>query len=151
MSMSLNRATLLGRVGKQPEIRSAGSGRVASFSLATSRKWKDKQTGEAKEVTQWHNIVVWGDALVGIVERFVNKGSELLVEGEIQTRKWTDQSGADKYTTEIVLQGFDAKLMLIGGKPAGDATETTRGGSYGTTPQTRPAQTDYGDEGDVPF
>src|SRR5690606_24091918 len=107
---SLNKVQLIGHVGADPEIRDLNDQRsVANFRIATSNSWKDKQTGEKKEQTQWHSIVVWVDGLVGIVEKYVKKGSRIYVEGELQTRKWQDQNGNDRYSTEVVLTGFDAK------------------------------------------
>ena len=111
---SVNKVILLGNLGKDPEIRSMNSGnKVASFSLATSKRWKDKATQEQKDKTSWHNIVVFGDGLVGIVEKYVRKGSKIYVEGELQTRKWQDQEGKDRYTTEVVLQGYNCNLTLL--------------------------------------
>jgi len=125
---SINKTILLGRVGKDPEVRAMNSGdKVANFSIATSESWKDKATGEKKEKTEWHNIVVWG-GLVSIVENYVKKGSRIYVEGKSCTRKWQDASGVDKYTTEVVLQGFGAQLVLLDSKPASephDAAEPT--------------------------
>ncbi len=110
----LNKACILGNVGKEPEIRSLNSGdRLATFSIATSESWRDKNTGERKEKTEWHNITVWGEGLVGIVEKYVKKGDKLYIEGKIETRKWQDQSGNDKYSTGIVLKGFNAVLQLL--------------------------------------
>ncbi len=135
---SLNEATLIGRVGKDPEIKATSHGnRVANFSLATSKSWRDKSTGEKKENTQWHRIVVWGDGLVGIVEKYVKKGSQIFVRGEIQTRKWTDQAGVEKYSTEIVVQGFKAEIGLLGSRGGssrdddGGQQSNDAGGSYG--------------------
>ena len=111
---SVNKVILLGNLGKDPEIRSMSSGnKVASFSIATSKRWKDKATQEQKDRTSWHNIVVFGDGLVGIVEKYVKKGSKIYVEGELQTRKWQDQAGNDRYTTEVVLQGYNCNLTLL--------------------------------------
>ena len=111
---SVNKVILLGNLGKDPDIRSMNSGnKVASFSLATSKRWKDKATQEQKDKTSWHNIVVFGDGLVGIVEKYVRKGSKIYVEGELQTRKWQDQEGKDRYTTEVVLQGYNCNLTLL--------------------------------------
>ena len=119
MAGSLNRVTLVGNCGKDPEIRSTQSGaKVASFSVATSESWKDKTTGEKKERTEWHNIVVWGDALVGVIEKYVSKGSKLMVEGQMQTRKW-EKDGVDRYSTEVVVQGFDGRLLLLGDPKGG--------------------------------
>ena len=111
---SVNKVILLGNLGKDPDIRSMNSGnKVASFSLATSKRWKDKATQEQKDKTSWHNIVVFGDGLVGIVEKYVKKGSKIYVEGELQTRKWQDQEGKDRYTTEVVVQGYNCNLTLL--------------------------------------
>ena len=111
---SVNKAILLGNLGRDPEIRSMQSGsKMASFSIATSKRWKDRNTQEQKEKTSWHNIVVFGDGLVDIVEKYVKKGSKIYVEGEIQTRKWQDKDGNDRYTTEIILQGYNCNLTLL--------------------------------------
>ena len=111
---SVNKVILLGNLGRDPEIRSMQSGsKMASFSIATSKRWKDKNTQEQKEKTSWHNIVVFGDGLVDIVEKYVKKGSKIYVEGELQTRKWQDQDGKDRYTTEVVLQGYNCNLTLL--------------------------------------
>ena len=110
----LNKVTLIGNLGKDPDIKSTQDGReLANFSLATTEKWKDKNTGEKKEKTEWHNIVVFNQGLVGVVKNYVKKGSKLYVEGQLQTRKWTDNNGVDKYTTEIVLQNFNSNLQLL--------------------------------------
>tara|TARA_Y100001970_G_C13729900_1_gene600968 strand:- start:7 stop:489 length:483 start_codon:yes stop_codon:yes gene_type:complete len=111
---SVNKVILLGNLGRDPEIRSMQSGsKMASFSIATSKRWKDKATSEQKEKTSWHNIVVFGDGLVDIVEKYVKKGSKIYVEGELQTRKWQDQEGKDRYTTEVILQGYNSNLTLL--------------------------------------
>ena len=112
--MLINRVILLGNLGRDPEIRSMQSGsKMASFSIATSKRWKDRNTQEQKEKTSWHNIVVFGDGLVDIVEKYVKKGSKIYVEGELQTRKWQDQEGKDRYTTEKILQGYNCNLTLL--------------------------------------
>jgi single-strand DNA-binding protein len=117
MAGSLNRCTLIGNVGKDPEARSfSNGGKVVNFTLATSETWKDKATGERKEKTEWHNVSVFQEGLTGIVEQYVRKGSKLMVEGKLQTRKWQDQSGNDRYSTEVVLQGPDARILLLGDK-----------------------------------
>jgi len=142
----MNRVTLFGNVGADPEIRSMSSGdRVANFSLATSERWKDKTTGERREKSEWHRVVVWGDGLVGVVEKFVGKGSKLLIEGKIQTRKWTDQAGVEKYSTEIVIQGLGGSLTLAGGGPgaAGDDKPASGGVASGGLSRTM--------DDDIPF
>lgn len=111
---SVNKVILLGNLGRDPEIRALQSGnKMATFSLATSKRWKDKATQEQKDKTSWHNIVIFGDGLVNIVEKYVKKGSKLYLEGELQTRKWQDQNGNDRYSTEVVLQGFNCNLTLL--------------------------------------
>ena len=111
---SVNKTILLGNLGRDPEIRSMQSGsKMASFSIATSKRWKDRNTQEQKEKTSWHNIVVFGDGLVDIVEKYVKKGSKIYVEGELQTRKWQDKDGNDRYTTEVILQGYNCNLTLL--------------------------------------
>ena len=105
---SVNKVILLGNIGKDPDVKAMQSGsKLATFSIATSKRWKDKQTQEFKDKTEWHRVVVFGDGLVDIVEKYVKKGSKIYIEGELQTRKWADQQGNDRYTTEIVLQGFN--------------------------------------------
>ena len=111
---SVNKVFLLGNLGRDPDIRSMQSGnKMATFSIATSKRWKDKITQEQKDKTSWHNIVVFGDGLVDIIEKYVKKGSKVYLEGELQTRKWQDQDGNDRYTTEVVLQGFNSTLTLL--------------------------------------
>ena len=111
---SVNKTILLGNLGRDPEIRSMQSGsKMASFSIATSKRWKDRNTQEQKEKTSWHNIVVFGDGLVDIVEKYVKKGSKIYVEGELQTRKWQDKDGNDRYSTEVILQGYNSNLTLL--------------------------------------
>lgn len=114
---SLNKVTLIGNVGGEPELRSTSNGKeIATLSIATSEHWKDKATGERKEKTEWHRVVVFNDGLVGIIKSYVKKGSKLFVEGSLQTRKWTDQSGVEKYTTEIILQNYNASIILLDSK-----------------------------------
>lgn len=115
--MSLNKVTLIGLVGKEPDIRKTQDGKlIASFSLATSESWKDKSSGERKQSTEWHKIVIFGQ-LAEIVERYVKKGSKLYLEGSLKTREWIDKKdGVKKYTTEIVLQGFGSRLEMLDSK-----------------------------------
>jgi single-strand DNA-binding protein len=109
----LNQATIIGYVGRDPEIRTTNSGdRCANLSIATSEKWRDKSTNERREQTEWHRVIVWG-RLAEIAEEYVRKGTLLMVQGKIKTRKWTDQQGQERYTTEIVLSGFDAQLKIL--------------------------------------
>lgn len=111
---SINKVILVGNLGSDPEIRNTQNGaKIANFSIATSESWKDKQTGERREKTEWHRIVVFNEGLAGIVERFLKKGSKVYVEGSLQTRKWTGNDGIEKYTTEVVLQGFNGNLTML--------------------------------------
>jgi len=121
---SVNKVILLGNLGRDPEIRSMQSGsKMAAFSIATSKRWKDRNTQEQKEKTSWHNIVVFGDGLVDIVEKYVKKGSKIYIEGELQTRKWQDQEGKDRYTTEVILQGYNCNLTLLDSRNQSNAIE----------------------------
>tara|TARA_Y100001970_G_scaffold212981_1_gene260182 strand:+ start:791 stop:1270 length:480 start_codon:yes stop_codon:yes gene_type:complete len=114
---SVNKVILLGNLGRDPEIRSMQSGnKMATFSIATSKRWKDKNTQEFKDKTSWHNIVVFSEGLVDIVEKYVKKGAKIYVEGELQTRKWQDQDGNDRYSTEVILQGYNSNLTLLGSR-----------------------------------
>ena len=115
MSGSVNKVILLGNLGRDPEIRSMQSGKkMASFSIATSKRWKDRSTQEQKESTSWHNIVVFNEGLVDVIEKYVKKGSKIYVEGELSTRKYQDKDGNDKYTTEVILQGYNSNLTMLG-------------------------------------
>jgi single-strand DNA-binding protein len=112
--MSLNKVTLIGNVGQDPEIKATQDGReLATFSLATTESWKDKNTGEKKDKTEWHRIVVFSQGLTRIVKNYVKKGSKLYIEGQLQTRKWTDKEGNERYTTEVVLQNFNSNIIMI--------------------------------------
>lgn len=123
MAGSVNKVILVGNLGKDPEVRSfPNGGRVANFSIATSESWKDKATGEKKERTEWHRISVTNDALVGVVERYLKKGAKVYVEGQLETRKWTDKDGAEKYTTEVVLRPYRGELTMLDGRSGGGAT-----------------------------
>jgi len=114
--MTLNKATLIGRLGKDPEVRHLNNGdRVVSFSIATSERWRDA-SGERKERTEWHNVVIFNDKLGEIAEQYLTKGKEVYVEGKIQTRKWEDKEGNTRYTTEIVIQKFNGEIKLLGSK-----------------------------------
>ena len=121
MAGSLNKVLLIGRLGADPEIKQMVNGKsVARLSLATSQSWKDKTTGEKKEKTEWHRIVVFNDGLVNVVQQYLKKGAQIYIEGQLATRKWKDeQSGLDKYSTEIVIQGFNSSLTMLGGGGSG--------------------------------
>ena len=118
MAGSLNKVLLIGRLGADPEIKQMVNGKsVARLSLATSQSWKDKNTGEKKEKTEWHRIVVFNEGLVNVVQQYLKKGAQIYVEGQISTRKWKDeQSGQDKYSTEIIIQGYNSSLTMLGGQ-----------------------------------
>ena len=118
MAGSLNKVLLIGRLGSDPEIKQMVNGKsVARFSVATSNTWKDKNTGEKKEKTEWHRVVIFNEGLVNVVQQYVKKGAQIYIEGQLTTRKWTDEkSGQDKYTTEIVLQGYNSTLKILSGK-----------------------------------
>ena len=117
MAGSLNKVLLIGRLGADPEIKQMVNGKsVARLSLATSQTWKDKNTGEKKEKTEWHRVVVFNEGLVNVVQQYLKKGAQVYVEGQLSTRKWKDeQSGQDKYTTEILIQGYNSSLTMLGG------------------------------------
>ena len=129
----LNQCSFIGRLGADPEIKSfQNGGRIANFRIACSESWKDKGTGEKKERTEWISVTVQSDGLVGVVERYLKKGSRVFIQGQFRTRKWQDQSGADRYTTEIVLAGFGGVLtMLDGAKSTGSTNSGNSGGSGG--------------------
>lgn len=139
MAGSVNKVILVGNVGKDPEIRRTQDGRpIANLSLATSETWRDKNTGERREKTEWHRVVVFNEGLCKVVEQYVKKGAKLYVEGQLQTRKWTDQSGVEKYSTEVVLQGFNSVLTMLDGRGGagagmqeGDQPEYGGGGDSG--------------------
>lgn len=117
MIQSVNKVILIGNVGKDPEIRATQNGqKICNFSIATSEAWTDKRTNERKEKTEWHRIVVFNEALCKIIERLVKKGSKVYIEGQLQTRKWTDQAGVEKYSTEVVLQGHNSILNVLDAK-----------------------------------
>ena len=121
MAGSVNKVILLGNLGQDPDIRTMQSGKkVATMSIATSDSWKDKDTGEKKEKTEWHRIVVFNEGLVNVVQQYLKKGAQIYVEGQLTTRKWKDeQSGQDKYSTEIVIQGYNSSLTMLGGGNSG--------------------------------
>lgn len=130
MAGSLNKVMLIGNLGADPEIRTFGNGgKVANLRIATSETWKDRQTGERKEKTEWHTVAIFSEGLVGVVERYLKKGSKVFVEGKLQTRKWQDQNGNDRYSTEVVIQGLGGTLTMLDG--AGGGGGRSGGGSYG--------------------
>ena len=170
MAGSLNKVMLIGNLGKDPEVRSfQNGGKVCNFSIATSESWKDKATGERREKTDWHNVAIFNENLVRIAEQYLKKGSKVYVEGSLQTRKWQDQSGADRYTTEVVLQNFNGTMVLLdraeggagGGSRSGgewnqdEAPRGSGGGNFGGGAArggaSRPSAFDSDLDDDVPF
>ena len=148
MAGSVNKVILVGNLGKDPEVRRLNSGEpVVNLRIATSENWKDKATGERKERTEWHNVVIFNENLARVAEQYLRKGSKVYVEGQLQTRKWQDQSGQEKYTTEVVLQRFRGELTILDGRggagEAGDQEQgqISRGGDFGRSAPTekRPA------------
>lgn len=114
MAFSINKVILVGNVGREPEVRTTQSGaKLATFSVATTDSWKDKNSGERKEQTEWHRVVVFNSALAEICEKYVHKGTRLYIEGQLQTRKWTDSNNVEKYTTEVIVQGFKGDLVIM--------------------------------------
>lgn len=150
---SLNKAILIGRAGKDPELRTMTSGdRIASFSLATSETWRDKATGEKKEKTQWHQVVVFNEHLVKLAESYIRKGSLIYVEGAIETRKWAGSDGVDKYSTEIVLQRFGGAIQLLGSRADSDEPQDRRPGGVGPAGVAKTAPRESFDlDDEIPF
>ena len=130
MAGSVNKVIIIGNLGADPEVRSfQNGGKVCNLRIATSEQWKDKNSGEKREKTEWHTVAIFQEGLVRIAEQYLKKGSKVYIEGQLQTRKWQDQSGADKYSTEIVLQGFGGTLTMLDG-PSGSGGGQSSGGNY---------------------
>ena len=170
MAGSVNKVILVGNLGKDPESRTfANGGKVVSFSVATSESWKDRASGERKEKTEWHNVSIFSEGLAGVAERFLKKGSKVYLEGQLETRKWQDQSGNDRYTTDVVLRNFNSSMVLLDGRSEGGGGGGSGGGyggssdygsgagggggGSGSRPQARPqpAAFDTDLDDDVPF
>ena len=153
---SVNKVILLGNLGKDPDIRSMQSGKkMASFSLATSKRWKDKNTQEQKEATSWHNIVVFNEGLVDVIEKYVKKGSKIYLEGELSTRKYQDKDGNDRYTTEVVLQGYNSNLTMLGSNNSPSIEQKTENKQENSelqseTPSNNPSDSSNSED-DIPF
>ena len=138
MAGSVNKVILVGNLGKDPEIRRTQDGRpIANLSIATSETWRDKGTGERKEKTEWHRVVIFNEGLCKIAEQYLKKGAKVYIEGQLQTRKWTDQSGVEKYSTEVVLQGFNSSLTMLDGRGGGGGGSSfgsdDHGGDFGAS------------------
>ena len=132
MAGSVNKVILIGNLGRDPEIRSMQNGqKVANLALATSESWRDRQSGERKERTEWHRVVIFNENLIDVAEKYLRKGSKIYIEGSLQTRKWQDQSGQEKYTTEIVLQRYRGELTMLDGRGDGGGSGGGSGGGYG--------------------
>ena len=130
MAGSVNKVILIGNLGRDPEVRSfQNGGKVCNLRIATSENWKDKNTGERREKTEWHSVVIFQEGLVRIAEQYLRKGSKVYIEGQLQTRKWQDQSGQDKYSTEVVLQGYGGTLTMLDGRDGGGVGAPSGGGS----------------------
>ncbi len=149
MSGSLNKVLLIGRLGADPEIKQMVNGKnVARLSLATSQSWKDKNTGEKKQKTEWHRVVIFNEGLVNVVQQYLKKGSQVYIEGQLSTRKWRDeQSGQDKYSTEVVIQGYNSSLTMLGGRSENENINQST--SSLTKDETQSASNDLDDE--IPF
>lgn len=152
MAGSVNKVIIVGNLGRDPEVRTfQNGGKVCNLRIATSENWKDKSTGERREKTEWHSVAIFQEGLVRVAEQYLRKGSTVYIEGKLQTRKWQDQSGQDKYSTEIVLQGFDGVLTMIGGRGDGGggggggySSDQGGGGGYGGANQGGGGQGGYG-------
>lgn len=132
MSGHVNKVILIGNLGADPEIRRTQDGRpIANLRIATSDSWRDKSTGERKEKTEWHRVVIFNEGLCKVAEQYVRKGAKVYIEGQLQTRKWTDQSGAEKYSTEIVLNGYGAVLVMLDGPQSGGDKQAAQKQTYG--------------------
>jgi single-strand DNA-binding protein len=155
MAGSVNKVILIGNLGREPEIRSMqNGGKVCNLSIATSERWKDRTSGEQQEKTEWHRVVIFDDRLVDVAEKYLQKGSKVYLEGELQTRKWADQSGQDKYTTEVVLRRFRGQLTMLdtrgGGAGAGGGYDTPQ--DYAPPQDSGPGPTNGGDlDDEIPF
>ncbi|KQN74005.1 single-stranded DNA-binding protein [Devosia sp. BK] len=132
MAGSVNKVILVGNLGNEPEVRTLPSGgKVVNLSIATSERWRDRNSGEQREKTEWHRVVIFSEGLAKVAEQYLRKGSKVYLEGQLQTRKWQDQSGQDKYSTEIVLQGFNASMVLLDGRGDGAGAGANEGGGGG--------------------
>ena len=144
--MSVNKVIIVGNLGRDPEIRALNSGdKVCNLSVATSESWRDKATGEKKEKSEWHRVVIFNDNLSTVAEKYLRKGSKVYIEGQLQTRKWTDQSGQEKYSTEIVLQKFRGELQILDSKGDGQGQAPAQYGS------SQPAQAAADIDDEIPF
>lgn len=162
MAGSVNKVILIGNLGRDPEVRSfQNGGKVCNLRIATSETWKDRNSGERREKTAWHSVAIFQEGLVRIAEQYIKKGSKVYIEGQLQTRKWQDQSGADRYSTEVVLQGFNGRLVMLdklngsGGSDSGPGGYDSGAGGYDNGPQSNAGQqSGYGGndlDDEIPF
>jgi single-strand DNA-binding protein len=158
MAGSVNKVILVGNLGKDPEIRRTQDGRpIANLSVATSEQWRDKATGERKEKTEWHRVVIFSEGLAKVAEQYLKKGAKVYIEGQLQTRKWTDQAGVEKYSTEVVLQGFNSNLTMLDGRGgagagAGGGFSDEPSNDFGNPAPRRAVAAAGGDmDDDIPF
>jgi single-strand DNA-binding protein len=152
MAGSVNKVILVGNLGRDPEVRTMqNGGKVCNLSVATSERWRDRNSGEMQERTEWHRVVIFDEKLADVAEKYLQKGRKVFLEGQLQTRKWTDQSGQEKYTTEVVLQRFRSNLVLLDGRSEGGGDYAGGGGGYdqGADRPADPAGADLDDE--IPF
>ncbi len=150
MAGSVNKVILVGNLCQYPEVRSfQNGGRVCNLRVATSENWRDKNTGERRERTEWHRVAIFNDGLVRVAEQYLRKGSKVYIEGQLQTRKWQDQSGADRYSTEIVLQGYNSTLTMLDGRSAGGDNMPAYEGAGSSNSAPEPLPSDFDDE--IPF
>jgi single-strand DNA-binding protein len=153
MAGSVNKVILIGNLGKDPEIRRTQDGRpIANLSVATSESWRDKATGERKERTEWHRVVIFNEGLCRIAEQYLKKGSKVYLEGQLQTRKWQDKDGQDRYSTEVVLQGFNSQLTMLDTRGGGSGADVDGGddfGARGPAPARKPAMAGAGKRDDM--
>ena len=151
MAGSVNKVILVGNLGKDPEVRRMTSGEpVVNLSVATSESWRDKASGERKEKTEWHRVVIFNKNLAEVAEKYLRKGSKVYVEGQLQTRKWTDKDGAEKYSTEVVLQNFRGELTMLDGRNGGGEGASAGGGARGASEAPASFQRDEMDD-EIPF
>ena len=145
MAGSVNKVILIGNLGRDPEVRSfQNGGKVCNLRIATSETWKDRNTGERRERTEWHSVAIFNEGLVRVAEQYLKKGSKVYIEGQLQTRKWQDQSGADRYSTEVVLQGFGSTLTMLDGRDGGGGGGGSFGGGQGGGYDSGPQDGGYG-------
>lgn len=161
MAGSVNKVILVGNLGADPEVRNTQDGRpIVNLRIATSERWRDKSSGEQREKTEWHRVVIFSEGLCRVAEQYLRKGSTVYIEGQLQTRKWQDQDGNDKYSTEVVLQGFNATLTMLGGRgdnngdsggSYGGSRSNDQGGGGGRPQASAPAFDSGGMDDDIPF